>query len=377
MALIHIDITQFLRNPVRTGIQRLVRELLANWPSHYDKRVIHLNHTTGRFTNTPRIIVDYLVESSMNPYLQEAGISNIIEGLLANIEIEYANIAAGDVVLCPEIFVDQHRSYLYKMFESNDITVAMIIIDFIPWLDPNSFNIVKAGGLNWYIESVCLASKRCFISTKVKRDFETRVMRRVVDVDPVIPLGADGFGEESIEATAVDRNLSVLCFGSLDGRKGQGLVFEAFLQSVAADKLKLVFAGRVPVDPGPSLQGLLSYKGDNVEIVSNPDDRTLARMIAQARGTVYASRQEGFGLPAVESLWFGTPLIVDADLPAIEGLPGLGQIRLYPADLGNLTRGFDRLADNSEATRLTLEASRLQLMSWKSYAADVARWACS
>lgn len=62
--------------------------------------------------------------------------------------------------------------------------------------------------------------------------------------------------------------------------------------------------------------------------LGHADDNTLREVLAGARALVFGSEQEGFGLPPLEALSAGIPVIVSERIPSIAMLPPDGQIRL-------------------------------------------------
>jgi glycosyltransferase involved in cell wall biosynthesis len=120
---------------------------------------------------------------------------------------------------------------------------------------------------------------------------------------------------------------------------------------------------------------LLNSDCPTVSILNDPDDIQLAHLIASSRGALFPSRFEGFGLPALESLYLGTPVIIDAALPAVSGLPAAGQIRLETATDDELTKAIILVSEPTSAEYLRQEVSTLSLPTWASYARQVASWA--
>ena len=89
---------------------------------------------------------------------------------------------------------------------------------------------------------------------------------------------------------------------------------------------------------------------------------------------LFPSEGEGFGIPPLEALHAGIPVIVSAGLPALDGLPGLGQIRLATVSVDSIADAVRSLLDEAEARRLWAEASRLHLPTWRDFSHAVAAW---
>jgi glycosyltransferase involved in cell wall biosynthesis len=120
---------------------------------------------------------------------------------------------------------------------------------------------------------------------------------------------------------------------------------------------------------------LLNTDCATVSIIDDPDDNQLADLIASSRGAFFPSQFEGFGLPALESLYLGTPVVVDASLPAISGLPVAGQIRLETAAEEEMISAIMRMSSQAGSQSLRDEVSTLRLPTWAGYAQQVASWA--
>ncbi len=112
----------------------------------------------------------------------------------------------------------------------------------------------------------------------------------------------------------------LLCVGRFDPYKNTTALVEAFAQ--LPPHLRLVFVG--PLDPRfPQTPQRAAELGlsDRVTFTGSIDDATLQRLYAHATALVMPSRYEGFGLPAIEAMHHGLPVIASdaGSLPEIVG----------------------------------------------------------
>ena len=106
----------------------------------------------------------------------------------------------------------------------------------------------------------------------------------------------------------------------------------------------------------------------------NLPDAGVRDALRGARAMLFPSEGEGFGLPAMEGLHAGLPVVVSAGLPCIEGLPALGQVRLDRVDEEAVAAAVLRLLDDAEAARLWAAAATLALPTWRDFAHAAAAW---
>ena len=99
----------------------------------------------------------------------------------------------------------------------------------------------------------------------------------------------------------------------------------------APRELPLVLVG----DPGPWARQL-----PGVILTGAIDDEELAAVYSGARALVLASDDEGFGLPPVEALACGTP-VVASDVPAVREVLGDRATLVDPSDLPGLLRSAE------------------------------------
>lgn len=147
------------------------------------------------------------------------------------------------------------------------------------------------------------------------------------------------------------------------GRGGSG----SDAGSTNLDQLRLVIAGRNQLPRRGELDRLIRA-GDWKERVVRlgyVDDDLLPSLYARALGSVYVSDYEGYGLPPLESLAVGTPVLV-SDAPALTELWPEYPLRCDGLEIDALTEGLRRLVLDGEARRLARGEGpdRVRSLTW-------------
>ncbi|HEX8188631.1 MAG TPA: glycosyltransferase family 1 protein [Pyrinomonadaceae bacterium] len=182
------------------------------------------------------------------------------------------------------------------------------------------------------------------------------------------PLGGE-------EAAGVLRGLGVgggeflLAVGTIEPRKNlQTLVgaFEEVARERPSSDLRLVVAGGRGWLSGPLFESIeRSPARGRVVLAGYVSDEQLRALYSACAAFVYPSLYEGFGLPPLEAMSCGAP-VVAGDTPAVAEVTG-GAARLFdPRDRGQLVRALLELLDDRAARRALSEAglSRAAQFSW-------------
>lgn len=99
-----------------------------------------------------------------------------------------------------------------------------------------------------------------------------------------------------------------------------------------------------------SLSVLNSYGSqltDRVTVTGYVDDRELVALYHMASAFVYISLLEGFGLPPLEALSYGTP-VVASDIPVLREVLGDHAIYVDPHDIEHIGAGIRTLLNNDD-----------------------------
>jgi len=139
------------------------------------------------------------------------------------------------------------------------------------------------------------------------------VVRPGSDLDAAVPPGP---GAETLTGAACDAPL-FLCVGTLEPRKGHALLLDAFERVwQAGGCAQLLVAGREGWSCADVVARMARHpeRGRRLFVRGDLEDGELILAYRRATALVQASRAEGFGLPIVEALHLGLPVLA-SDLP--------------------------------------------------------------
>lgn len=157
----------------------------------------------------------------------------------------------------------------------------------------------------------------------------------------------------------------ILLVGSLEPRKGHELLIQAATRDGLED-VRLVFAGP-EVGRADYIRAVAAQAGvrDRVIVLGPVDDAVLAGLYRDATALCLPSYGEGFGLPVLEAMSFGTP-VVASDLPALREVAADAALFVAPGDSDALARELRRIVvDPRLRERLARQGKeRAALFTW-------------
>jgi glycosyltransferase involved in cell wall biosynthesis len=365
-----LDITSLAAAPVRSGIQRVEREVLRHWPD--PERLIPISlDRSGLIRQLPNAVRDILLPAAdAVPRSVEQDQHALARLLAASPPLPRERSRH---ILNLELFFDAWRADAYERMCKEGWRVQWLIYDFMPWLHPELFPQGTSVHCMQYLRALRQVPEVAFISNQTRSEYQERAMRRHGRAGPVLPLGADGLGLERQHWSPSRRDLVMI--GTIEGRKNIDLVMAAF-RLLWADGVDatLVLIGRVAPDDRARIRAFAAEAGPRLKLLDHASDGELRDALRKARAVLYASSVEGFGLPPYEALHVGIPAIA-AGIPSMESMPPHGHIRLERVTRETLVDALRMMMDDDTAARLWRETAAIQLPSWREFGRAIADWA--
>jgi glycosyltransferase involved in cell wall biosynthesis len=142
----------------------------------------------------------------------------------------------------------------------------------------------------------------------------------------------------------VPRENIVLSVGAIQKRKNQAALIRAF--RAMPEGWRLVLAGSDGFDAADARkEAEQSPRSRDIRITGYIDDAALANWYARARIFAFPTLDEGFGMPAIEAMAAGVP-VVASNRSAVPEVCGDAAILIDPADEEQLSSALRELAEN-------------------------------
>lgn len=157
----------------------------------------------------------------------------------------------------------------------------------------------------------------------------------------------------------------VLCLGQTQAYKNVGLILK-IAERLDAIGLDVYIAGDVREEELPLPEGGLPR---NVRLLGRVSDDDLAMLLINALCFLFPSRIEGFGMPAVEAMVLGCPVVASA-APCLPEICGDGALYASPDDPDGWVDAVRRLSVDESFRRKLGEAGRKRALryTWRSIA---------
>jgi glycosyltransferase involved in cell wall biosynthesis len=298
-----------------------------------------------------------------------------------------AQMAPGDVLFALAApWGSEHTIRATAARRELGVRYAALIYDLIPLVRPEFcvVQLTRRFGA-WFAAMLPLCDIPMAISHATRRDVERFAAGHGVALRApvrVVPIGS-GFSEAAAElpaeiAAVLPPGGYVLFVSTIEARKNHTLLFRVWrllLEQLPAERVPmLVFAGGIGWLVEDLMQQIRNsaFLDGKLAIVDSPTDAVLAGLYRGAMFSVYPSHYEGWGLPVVESLAFGTPVLA-ADSSSLPEAGG--QLARYfrpddPADLARAVRAL--IEDPADLAAWTAQVrAEFRATPWRETAARI------
>ena len=195
-----------------------------------------------------------------------------------------------------------------------------------------------------------------YVATQVKRLFPKAKVE-------VAPLGVDYDEFAKTEASSPVPGPYFLFVGNIEPKKGLMTLLSAFLQKNWGTKL--VLAGRIGWKCG-ELLAIIRRFPKRIIWLGRVSDEQLPALYRNALALVMPSIVEGFGLPVLEAMAAGTP-VIHSNIPALMETAGGAGLGFEVGNAPSLAAAMKKVQDNAALRNELVEAGRKRAMqlSWK------------
>lgn len=377
--LVHVNHT--LQASVPSGVQRVVTRIATHLPAVADVEFVTWDYADGGLR-----------------YLDERGLIRLFsgaarpDGVRANRQAHRVNCRFGDTLprrddiwlLFPEISYHSQSGTevmcrILAMCTEYGVRTAAVYYDAIP-VTNESYRSLKEQH-SAYLAQLVRFDRIYAISHHSKRGLEVlyarylppgpmreELARRIV----AVPL-AESDGDTPRADTVSPYRDKVLVLGSVEPRKGQVRVLRAFRGVAAhAASLEIHLVGSLHPDVAAHFNTLVAASR-RVHYHGYLPAAEIDRLFAQARFSIFASEDEGFGLPIAESLAHGVPCLTANFGAMAEIATGGGCLTVDVRSQGALAGAMAELMrDDALIDRLRAEIAGRTFRTWGAYAANLA-----
>lgn len=335
-----VDVSVIYQSDAGTGIQRVVRAVLTGLKQALPADVQVVPVAAAQRRSYRVVPVDFLQTSDRPPLAALTRVGRRQEG---------------DVFLALDLaaHIQPRRARELHRWKRQGCRVAVVVYDLLPIRHPEWFSDgLVASFTQWIRLHAGLADTFLCISRWVAKDVanylnEIGTARTLPPEIFAFPLGADlattvpstGIAEQDAPALRLAlENPTILCVGTIEPRKGHAEVVDAFEAQFEAGTgvapWGLVLVGRSGWKTEPLQERLreLSQSGKPFCWLEKASDEALEHLYDACSGVVVPSLDEGFGLPIIEGLAHGKPVLA-SDIGVFHELaaPGVSFFRFREA----------------------------------------------
>lgn len=325
---IYIDVSVLTLATFVTGIQRVTREIAVRLIEKEGEKVVLLHYNA-------RDELYHKIDNTLfyRYYKEGLGVKN---KMITGQKVDFSEIGEGCIFfdLDAAWMCRVKRSWLLPILKRQGARIVAHIYDIISITHPQYC--LQRGVYNFmdYIGAHLQYADDLIVNAQAT-EVELRNLTDRVGIPlpscHIVPLGADFGKREIVEERWVPETVAkaaksapyILMVGTIEPRKNHKLLLEAYDRGLKKAGYHIIMAGYMGWNMEEFASRLENHPdyGKGVFHFSGLDDKAISYLYQHADFLAFCSYTEGFGLPIIEALQRGTPVLA-ADIPVLREVGG-------------------------------------------------------
>jgi glycosyltransferase involved in cell wall biosynthesis len=274
-----------------------------------------------------------------------------------------------------------HERSLPAWIRANALRAVYLIHDLIPITHPQFCRLGEADKHRQRIRNALKSASGIICNSQATvEELMTFAEEEHLETPPIVASWISGQIAKRPTAGAKPSRPYFIALGTIEGRKNHQLLLDVWSNLIEGCSQEAV--------PGLMIVGQRGWKAERVfELLDEPgrlgrhvrelgscDDEELTKLLSGATALLMPSFAEGFGLPIIEALQLGTPIIA-SDLPVFREIAGEIPQYVDPADVGAWTEAIVEFSkDDREGAKQRLLMAAYRPPTWDMHFAVVEPW---
>lgn len=274
--------------------------------------------------------------------------------------------------LLKKVDADLLHAQAYTMPLNCSIPVLLNVHDIIALEYPQWCGFQNVCHMRALLPASIRKASRCLVPTRHVAERIQAVLKIPFRKIDVVPWGVD-FQRFSRKMPLEDMQLPeeyFLFVGNLEPKKNLGLLLQAYASCAERSHRALVLVGRAGWKCRSLVQAIKHWKEPGqISWLGRLPDEKLTAVYQHATALIMPSLEEGFGLPVLEAMAAGIP-VLHSNHPALMEVAGGAGLAFAPDNREELARLMIKIAENPGLRNELAEAgrNRAQFLSWDRWA---------
>lgn len=378
MITIGVDIEQFVADPYGSGIQRVLQYLARLWPADRASGLFVIPHAGGYLLLSPEQAAE-LISLAFSPHRSDdlrIDVNAHIDALgeSAPLVSDEDLRARVDAWLLPEV---SYLPSVLRCFESmsTQMPTAMIGYDALPMTQPANYRFPPgvAANASEYFRLLASTNALVCISEYSRQTIVERLRRSADLLTTVAHPGADHVAIESPGGGKPFGAVHFLRLGTMEARKMPLEILRAFVASREAGiDARLTYVGARSSSYEWMNQELREAEEQGIGFtwITKASDQDVVELM-QHCDVFLSFGTEGYGIPALEAIRRGIPVLFGGIQPAAELLEGQGAVDCGEPTQDAIQAALSRFSDRGAVAEVSRQVNGQAVPTWSDFAKEV------